>query len=71
MERPLTALQAGLASVGCYAWSPDNSQELANVWIHTAVTFEELASLVGIDDTEAAARRRERADPGRPREAER
>jgi succinate dehydrogenase/fumarate reductase flavoprotein subunit len=56
MARPLTALQAGIVGAGIYDWSVDNARELAQGWVQTAESIEELARKVGIRDPEAAAR---------------
>ena len=52
---PLTSLQAGVVGTGGYAWSPDNSAQVANGWIKSADTIEEVARMAGVADPQSAA----------------
>jgi succinate dehydrogenase/fumarate reductase flavoprotein subunit len=53
---PLTYTQIGPAGVGLYAWSPDNSAELARGWISTGETAVGLARAAGMREPELFAR---------------
>ena len=49
---PLTNNGVGLGAAGMYAWSPDNSEEIARGWITTADSIADLAARLPISDSE-------------------
>lgn len=49
---PLTNNGVGLGAAGIYAWSPDNSEEIARGWITEADSIPDLAARLPISDPE-------------------